>query len=248
MPFFFAMSVFISWSGKDSQSHKVATLLRNWLPRVLQNLPCFLSSHDIQAGAMWLGALFKQLEECNIGIICVTSACVQKPWLLFEAGALAKALSPSSKVCPLVIDMPPSALESPLSAFQAKTTSRDDLRTLIDMINLARGPEWRLESDELDKQFDLCWGLFADELQQILQQPDATPLAKPKRPLESVVEELVTLTRQAVGMLTELDATDGPRVLRRRFRREESCLGLLSVRIARNTIFTRSWTSRGTSS
>src|SRR5205807_1107469 len=52
------MKVFISWSG--SRSHKVALILRNWLPSVLQHVDPWLSSEDIDKGARWIVELGTQ--------------------------------------------------------------------------------------------------------------------------------------------------------------------------------------------
>lgn len=83
------MKVFLSWSGDLSRC--VAALLRDWLQNVLQTLPVFMSDKDIESGARWNDVISSNLEESDFGIIVVTREGQDKPWLLFEAGALAKS-------------------------------------------------------------------------------------------------------------------------------------------------------------
>src|SRR5258708_7792508 len=101
------MKVFISWSG--GLSKRIAELLKNWLPEVLQNVEPWVSSEDIEKGTVWFGELSKRLDEISVGIICVTQENMNAPWILFEAGALSKGRE-QARVCPLVIDLEPPNL------------------------------------------------------------------------------------------------------------------------------------------
>jgi hypothetical protein len=83
------MGVFISWSGENSKSHKVAKALQEWLDYVVPNCEPWMS-HDIGAGESWYTELFAQLDFHKVGISCVTKKNQKEPWLNFEAGALAK--------------------------------------------------------------------------------------------------------------------------------------------------------------
>lgn len=186
------MGVFISWSEKGSQSHEVAKLLKEWLPRVIQKLPCFLSSHDIVAGASWLPELFSRLEESNLGIVCLTRASMARPWLTFEAGAIAKRLG-EAKVCPLLIDLEKSDVEFPLAAFQLVNTSKEDIRRLLDTVNTAF-PQLTLPKDELDEVFEIRWPTFEQRLETILKSAAKTQKPKPRGQAE-IMEELLSLTR-----------------------------------------------------
>lgn len=84
------MKVFISWSG--SRSKAVASTLRQWLTDVLQNLKPWMSEMDILAGTRWSAEVARELSETKFGIICLTRSNVAEPWILFEAGAIARTL------------------------------------------------------------------------------------------------------------------------------------------------------------
>ena len=80
--------VFISWSG--DLSRKLGETLRDWLPSALQYVKPYFTPEDIEKGAKWSSEIAKELESANIGIICLTRDNTEKPWILFEAGALSK--------------------------------------------------------------------------------------------------------------------------------------------------------------
>ena len=85
------MKVFLSWSGERSKA--VAELLNNWLCCVIQAARPWISTRDIDRGALWFSEINEQLQDTSVGIICLTQENKNKPWILFEAGALTKGLS-----------------------------------------------------------------------------------------------------------------------------------------------------------
>ena len=109
------MKVFISWSGE--RSHALAQALHDWIPLVLHNVEPWLSEADIEAGERWAEAVAKELADSNFGIICVTRENVGSPWVLFEAGALAKTMQ-GSRVIPLLLDLEFTDITGPLAQFQ----------------------------------------------------------------------------------------------------------------------------------
>lgn len=130
------MRVFISWSKEPSRT--VAEALRDWLPDVIQSLKPWMSSTDIGAGARWSERVAEALAETKIGILCVTPNNQHEPWLLFEAGAIAKTLD-DTFVCPYLIQMRPADLsQGPLTQFQAKLANREGTFELLSMVT----PRW----------------------------------------------------------------------------------------------------------
>src|ERR1051326_1201012 len=82
------MKVFISWSGPLSQ--KLAAMLRVWLPSVIQVVKPYYSPDDINKGTRWAAEISKELEESQVGLLCITPDNLYSPWIMFEAGALSK--------------------------------------------------------------------------------------------------------------------------------------------------------------
>ena len=126
------MRVFISWSGDTS--NQVAEALSRWLPMVLQQVKCFFSPKDIEKGARWALDLATQLEGASVGVLCLTRENLGAPWMLFEAGAMSRALQ-TSNVCPLLFGLEPNDVAGPLAQFQSSTFSKDEVRKLIQTIN-----------------------------------------------------------------------------------------------------------------
>src|SRR5215475_10411412 len=88
------LKVFISWSGDKSKA--VAQQLKDWLPQVINALEPWISFEDIGKGRRWSPEIGAQLAATNAGIVCVTAANREHPWLLFESGALSKAVAEAS--------------------------------------------------------------------------------------------------------------------------------------------------------
>ncbi|MCL2483300.1 MAG: toll/interleukin-1 receptor domain-containing protein [Propionibacteriaceae bacterium] len=101
------MKVFISWSGPLSK--KVAQVLKDWIPSVIQAIEPFLSSEDIEKGNRWNTDIARELQESTFGIICVTLENLSAEWLNFEAGALSKTIE-NTHVAPFLLDVRPSDL------------------------------------------------------------------------------------------------------------------------------------------
>lgn len=180
------MKVFISWSGERSQV--VAQALRKWLQYVLHYVQPWVSETDIAAGERWAQSVAKELEACHFGIICVTPENVGSPWILFEAGALAKSMQ--GRVTPLLYDLEFTDVGGPLSQFQAKKIDKGGLTEIILSINQVAE---KSDSDERVREMvDALWPKFEDLISEI---PDDAPSAKHIRPQHEILEELVAGVR-----------------------------------------------------
>src|SRR5260370_37433546 len=118
------MQVFLSWSG--SASHKVAQALNDFLGDVIQEIKPFLSSEGISKGQQWSSELGKRLAATNYGIICLTRDNLNAPWILFEAGALAKNIA-DSRVTALLVGIKYDEVVGPFGQFQHTGTDRAEV-------------------------------------------------------------------------------------------------------------------------
>jgi hypothetical protein len=149
-----------------------------------------MSTSDIDRGARWQDELGRQLEECNVGIVCVTRDNVNAPWLLFEAGALSK-MRASAHVCTYLFDgIEPTELSGPLSIFQMTKANRDDTLELLRTINSKLTEP--VQSDILQEGFDLRWSSLEADFARA-PQSDSDQL--PHRRDREILEEVLTLTR-----------------------------------------------------
>lgn len=165
------MKVFISWSG--AISHKVAIVLRDWLPHVIQSIEPYVSSEDIDKGARWSTDISEELEKSSFGIICVTKDNVDARWLNFEAGTLSRSVR-KGRVAPFLFEVELSEItKSPLSQFQATTFKKDDVKKLLDSLNTA-GDAPLLREDRLKTAFDTYWPELENKLNEIqVSEPEA---------------------------------------------------------------------------
>jgi hypothetical protein len=185
------MKVFISYSG--SRSQRVAEALHTWLSDVIHTLEPWVSSRDIDRGTRWDLDIARQLEESRVGILCITQENLEAPWVLFEAGALAKALD-KTFVCPYLLDVRPTDLKGPLVQFQSTMANEEDTLKLVRTINKALGDQAR-STEQLDKAFQKWW----PELQRALESvPGPSLPLKPLRSDRDLLEEVLDLTRSQV--------------------------------------------------
>ena len=184
------MNVFLSWSGDRSKA--VAELLDRWLQCVIQAVDPWMSSKDIDRGTLWFSEVNDQLQNTSIGIICLTQENKVKPWILFEAGALAKGLS-ESRVCTFLIDLEPTDIGAPLSQFNHTSPTQDSLWGLIVTLNNSL-KEKGLKEKILDQVFNTYWPQFYSEFQKIITDTPAVETVE-KRTDDDILLEILTATR-----------------------------------------------------
>ena len=186
------MKVFISWSGEQSKS--VADVLRRWFPSVLQAVRPYFSPDDIAKGARWSTEIAKELEASRVGLLIITPRNQDAPWLLFEAGALAKNLD-RSKVCPLLFGgMEATDVKGPLVQFQAAQFSKDEMKRVIKMMN-GELAELGLPQDVLENVFEMWWPKLAEQVNDVLESSDEVD-DEARRSERDLLEEVLALTRR----------------------------------------------------
>lgn len=137
-----------------------------------------MSSKDIDRGALWFNAIGDQLKDTTFGIICLTVENKDRPWILFEAGALAKGLA-TNRVCTFLIDLEPADVTDPLAQFNHTLPNKDSFYQLIATLNRSLGPELTLPVSTLEKVFNIYWPQFETAFQKALS--DHPMGAKPKK-------------------------------------------------------------------
>lgn len=190
------MKVFLSWSG--DASHRVALILREWLPSVIQSIDPYVSSEDIDKGARWSTDIASELADSSYGILCVTKDNLHAPWLTFEAGALSKAMD-KSFVSPFLFNIKRSEVNGPILQFQSTIFQKEDIKKLLVSLNKA-STEGQLTDEKLDKALDVWYPELEKNLNGLLerlpkQEETKVQAMKEEPTANSILEEILDLSR-----------------------------------------------------
>jgi len=196
------LNVFISWSGIKSK--EVAELLDSWLQCVIQAVEPWMSSKDIDRGALWFSEINEQLQNTSIGIICLTEENKNKPWILFEAGALAKGIS-ESRVCTFLIDLRPEHIGTPLSQFNHTNSTEESMWELVRTLNGSLKDK-ALKEKILEQVFQTYWPQFEESFKEILEKH---PVGEQviKRSEDEILLEILSSTRTMERRVNKLENT-----------------------------------------
>jgi hypothetical protein len=166
----------------------MAAELYDRVPEVLQDAELWMSDREVEAGQRWSHELSNSLETSAVGVICLTQENLVAPWLLFEAGALARSVS-AAKVIPYALDLTPIDIPFPLAQFQSVGTTQDGTFRLLQSINQQLASP--LQPERLERIFRRWWPEFERRIASIrLEQPE-TPRSRDDRELLAEVLELV---------------------------------------------------------
>lgn len=181
------MKTFLSWSG--AKSHQVAIAFSEWLPCVIQAVDPWISSQDIDRGAIWLTEIFEQLKDTNFGLVFVSKENQNKPWLLFESGALSKGLT-ESRVCTVLTDLKVRDIDSssPIKHLNHTTLEKSDVLKLLKTINkhLDSG---KVQDSRLETSFEALWPILENKIADALA---STPVSdEPERKDDDVLNDIL---------------------------------------------------------
>lgn len=183
-------NVFISWSGNRSRT--IAQKLREWLPMVVQAAKPWMSDADIEKGSRGLDEVTKALSVPKVGIICLTPENLDTPWLLFEAGALSKAIDDTNRVCTYLLGgLAPEHVKPPMGMFQATKPTREETKRLVMTIN-ARISDDPLPEGALDVVFEAMWPSLEATVKGLSANKPPRGL---KRSTEDMLAEILELVR-----------------------------------------------------
>lgn len=213
------MKIFISWSGNRSKA--VAEVLSDWIKCVLQASEPWISTQHIDRGSLWFTEINEKLRDISVGIVCLTQENKDKPWILFESGALAKGLS-SNRVCTFLVDLYPHDLTDPLAQFNHTVPGKSGVWGLVRTLNSCLA-EKALDERVLDKAFEVYWPIFESEFKKALAENAPEKQAKP-RSKDDVMMEILLATRdmsRRVGVIESQQRKLGSSSLRPRLARAD---------------------------
>jgi hypothetical protein len=242
------MKVFISWSGELSRA--IAAELREWLPMVVQQVDPWMSKRDIEPGLRWAHVLGQELEQSDFAILCLTKENMNSPWILFEAGAVARSLK--ARVVPLLWDIEPRDLNDPLSQFQSISLNKDGIKELV--YSLYSESNSGLQEKKREIVFATLWHLLEDRIKvlklqattsEIIESPidiinEATTAFEPsltkstdaKKLMESIETEQIRLSQELEYLKKEdekLTKQDAPISLERAIQPVEKRLNKIAI-------------------
>ena len=162
------------------------------------------------------------LDASNYGIILVTRENQQKPWVMFEAGALSKLVTDDARVVPLLVDLSAGELLPPLGHFQARKLDGVDVRRIVEDLNALRESA-KLSEAQLQATFEAFWPKLEAAVADVVARERAKAQGVPpaKRADHEVLEEVLTTVRGLARDVQDLSSkareitttTTGPRGL-----------------------------------
>lgn len=91
-----------------------------------------MSSASIDKGSRGLVEIGKALDGIRVGVTFLTPENLREPWILYEAGALARTIDDSARLCTYLLGGLKNAdVEPPLGQFQHTSPENEDTRHLI---------------------------------------------------------------------------------------------------------------------
>jgi hypothetical protein len=195
------MKIFVSWSGRRSKA--VAEFMSDWLKCVIQASQPWISTRDIDRGAIWFSEINDKLKDVSVGVVCLTQENKNKPWILFETGALAKGLT-TNRVCTFLIDLKPEDLQDPLGQFNHTTPDKSSVWELARTINDCLG-ERALDERILNQVFDTYWPQFEAKFKAALIDNPPEEVVPP-RTEQDILSEILSNTRSLSHRIRDLES------------------------------------------
>jgi len=183
--------VFISWSGVLAKN--VATVWRDLIKESFDAVTPFMSEEDIGAGERNLSKIAAELADTNFGVVVITQANQNSPWINFEAGALSKNFADTSaRVAPSLVDFErKSDVAGPMGQFQAGLLDQEGVEYILVEIAKVMG----LPETPIRKRFANSWTAeYKDRFSAAKTVTAETPHPAP-RPMADVLDEVLTAVR-----------------------------------------------------
>lgn len=223
------MKVFISWSG--AAERKVAEALREAVDAVCAGrAEAFVSSQDIPKGDRGMNAIDAALRSTDYGIVVLSAANQDRPWINYEGGAMAKSLN--NPVATILLDLIPSDVEGPLQRLQS-TLFTDEADMLRLFKEIAAAADEDLPAITVGVMFTNVWPAIRDSW---IPPEGETPI-EPRRRDSDMLAEIVERVRgiekaQAAASLEASSNAGGPSYSRSGVRGQRPELLKVAVREA----------------
>lgn len=211
----------MSWSGARSKA--AAELLHDWIKCVIQASRPWISTRGIGRGSVWFNEINNELKDTSVGIVCLTHQNKNAPWILFEAGALAKGLS-TNKVCTFLVDLSPTDIQDPLAQFNHTLPTKDSMMSLAATLNSSL--DLPLDATTLTSVFEAFWPQFERQFATLLERFPQEAIVE-ARTESSMLEEILDTTRSLAQRMRSIEA-----------RQDNSLLSANSFRAAVQPAFT----------
>lgn len=177
--------------------------MRDWIQCVLQVTRPWISTRDLDRGSVWFGEINDQLKDTSVGIICLTQENKNRPWILFEAGALIKGLN-SNRVCTFLVDLQTRDIEDPLAQFNHTFPTKDSMLGLVETLN-NHLDEQSLDHRILQTVFDTYWPQFEQRFNSILESVKPVTEENPRNDSD-VLGEILDHTRSLSSRISRLES------------------------------------------
>lgn len=195
----------MSWSGARSKA--AAELLYDWIKCVVQASRPWISTRGIGRGSVWFAEINNELKDTSVGIICLTHQNKNSPWILFEAGALAKGLT-TNKVCTFLVDLSPADIQDPLAQFNHTMPTRDGMLSMVATLNSALDAP--LDGPTMLSVFETFWPKFEANFAELLKKyPQEVEIEV--RSNDSMLEEILETTRGLTHKIRDIEQQIGYR-------------------------------------
>jgi hypothetical protein len=137
-----------------------------------------------------------------VGIVCLTKENLDAPWILFEAGAIAKVTG--SRLCPFLLDIKKTDVPPPLGEFQATSFDKADVLDLLLTVNMKveESGETALTIEDLKEDFELRWPKLEQELKAVASKQTAGQAVR--RGERELLEEALEAIRGLSAQTAEL--------------------------------------------
>jgi len=150
------------------------------------------AAQDIRAGTRWGVEIERALRNSSFGIICLTPESLDRPWIHFEAGAIALTME-QSRIVPYLFELEPSDLKGgPLELYQGQPADETGSLNLIQSIyetSRDRG-SCSLSWAEIEIDFESKWPFLESALGRIRESGTLTELLSPRdRAMEAIAED-----------------------------------------------------------